>query len=1247
MNQKLHSLFRLKPLVRTLALLAAWALITIIQPQGMATSHNSNTGNNLPLTSQIPGSVTPGDGSIPDLIPGPYACTNVWVGVTTVGYMGYFPWGPITLNVSNGMPAGTYQFWAEPGPSCGYVNIPYCTSPLSGSMTCVPTAPVGTECHGSFDIKLYAMYGNFSGTVYKLPQGTPVGFAGVNAGSLHTHTDENGYYSYKLTSTSIPLWLANNWGLLLGCQYSPFGLGTPFILTPSVGGVIGTSTRATGYPSKDVVVDLFILDPNMEEPSTRSCPVIDRPISIATGNMFLDQTDITIPTLGPDLEFVRSYNSQLAYRNISGVFGPGWSHAYEQSLSFPATGIIMLHQGDGVPTYFQDMDANLTYDASVPFNQDSWIEKQADGTYIRRLRKGGSETYDSAGRLTSMVDSFGNTTTLGRDGSGRLISINAPGSRSLTMTYNAANRIASLSGPAGLIATYTYDASSRLQKVTYADGRGYTFTYDSSRQLLTVSDLSGKVLETHTYSGNKAITSEISDGRGKYTMSYGPLTATVTDALGNVTTYDWTNIWGMKHVTKITGPCPSCGGIRDQTQQWTYDDKGRVLSNTDGNGNKTTYTYNANGDLISETDPDNNVITYTVGTDGRRTSTTVKSVVDPAQNKVTTFEYDRGNLKTQTEHGLLGDSSVYTYTTTYTYNANGKVLSVDGPRTDVPDVTTFGYNTLTGDLLTITQPFVGTTMYSNFTPLGQPQTVTDTNGVATTYQYDQWRRLLSAAIGGDTTSYAYTPSGKQGSVTLPRGNTTSYIYDTYDRLVTIRDPLGNSIKYTYDLMGQRTREELRPKEFPVFLPIILRSVTQAAGSGLVTLSQPPDGWAQKWQDFEYDGLSQLTKIINPDGSFTEYSYDEAGNRTSLTTPRGFTTTYQYDALNRLRVSVQPGPITTTYGYNVHNDLTSVTDPKGHVTTYVYDDMGRVYRENSPDTGTTTYTYDAAGNRVSMTDARGITIRYEYDALNRLTRIDFPTDTDIVYTYDTCLNGKGRLCQVVDQAGTTTYRYSVKGELQQESQTIAGVTYATNYGYDPNGNLISIMYPSGLTVSYTFDMADRVTSVSMTPVGGSAQSLVSNITYKPFGDVSSLTYGNALLRTVSYDHQYRITAIQSGGVQRLTYSHDPDGNVMAINNLNDATRNKTFTYDPLDRLQSATGPWGALAWTYDGVGNRLTQTDSNGTRNYSYQLGTNRLASVSGPAAVTFGYDPSGNTTSENARTYVYNQNGRLIRAAEG
>ena len=307
-----------------------------------------------------------------------------------------------------------------------------------------------------------------------------------------------------------------------------------------------------------------------------------------------------------------------------------------------------------------------------------------------------------------------------------------------------------------------------------------------------------------------------------------------------------------------------------------------------------------------------------------------------------------------------------------------------------------------------------------------------------------------------------------------------------------------------------------------------------------------------------------------------------------------------------------------------------------LTTYKMDDKGRVYQAISPDTGTTNYQYDPVGNMINKMDAKGVTISYVYDALNRLTKIDFPTDTDIVYVYDNCVNGKGRLCSMTDASGTTVYEYTAKGQVRKETKTIDSIQYVTQYAYDQNGNLKTMTYPSGRVITYNVTN-DRVTSVL-----NNAANLATNINYKPFGGISSLTYGNGLAGSISYDNQYRVTSITAGAVMNLSYpTYDANGNITAMNNVLDATKNKSFTYDALDRLSSAT----ASEYGDHSRGPMTGREQTDGEPNtYTYASNTNKLTGANGKA---FGYDGNGNTTTENSRVYTYNQNQRLIQVVDG
>jgi YD repeat-containing protein len=533
-----------------------------------------------PNKARITGSVTVGDRSKPT-----GSMVNVWhsePGSDKYWWsLGMFAWGNVTV-------APVYD---GDGAFKVFGNGPYKSPPGSGSYRCQQDAQGCRFCTGSFDIKLYAIFGNIAGAVTLLPEGTPVSNVLVSASpSYGAYTKADGSFLFPSRNGHA------YWSLALN------GDGTVPLSATFQLGVSGAPPEyyisATTYSSQIVNVSLFKPSPYMEETALRhdmlplplenpceSCLIEDISVNVLSGNMYFDQTDVGSLTFDSNAGFTRSYNSQLAHRKAGGGFGPGWSHIYEQQLSFPSASVIMLRLGDGAPIYFQDMDTDLIYAASVPFNRQSWIEKQPDGTFIRHLRQGGHETYDSTGRMTDMVDASGNITALGWNETGQLTSVHLPDATSLRLTYNALNRITTLSGPAGLIAAYAYDEFNRLQRVTYASGAGYTFRYDKDDQLLAVADSSGNALRRYTYAGNKAVTMEIVANRERRTFSYGAFASTVTDDSGNVTTYDWLNIWGTKRITKITEPCAECSDGK-RMHSWVYDDKGSAMNYMDDDGNE-------------------------------------------------------------------------------------------------------------------------------------------------------------------------------------------------------------------------------------------------------------------------------------------------------------------------------------------------------------------------------------------------------------------------------------------------------------------------------------------------------------------------------------------------------------------------------------------------------------------------------------------------------------------------------------
>ncbi len=213
---------------------------------------------------------------------------------------------------------------------------------------------------------------------------------------------------------------------------------------------------------------------------------------------------------------------------------------------------------------------------------------------------------------------------------------------------------------------------------------------------------------------------------------------------------------------------------------------------------------------------------------------------------------------------------------------------------------------------------------------------------------------------------------------------------------------------------------------------------------------------------------------------------------------------------------------------------------------------------------------------------------------------------------------------------------MEGELRHQAQA-----------YDKHANPTSITYSGDLIVTSGNDTADRATSLTGQS-GTTTIPIVNSVSYTPFGGPTTVSLANGLYENRSYDQQYRLwTLAVSNSLENLTYGYEANGNVWTItDNLNPA-KNKTYGYDPLDRLTSAVGPWGSLGWTYDNVGNRGTQTETAGTSAYSYFPNTNKLQSITAPQNLSFTYDPNGNTQTDAGKSYTYNQNNRLIQAIQG
>ncbi|MFZ5759521.1 MAG: RHS repeat-associated core domain-containing protein [Thermodesulfobacteriota bacterium] len=1096
---------------------------------------------------------------------------------------------------------------------------------------------------GPYKIKITASGGGTSLTEYgeefyidKTPHITPIEPAGKTQSPINIQANVTFRPTLSATKGSIYAYLVYSSGsiALLGskscateeCTYNYQEItGNLYRLSP---GRYQLKFKATGSGASAEAIEPFEVveyADNSDGPC-QSRPLTKNPINYATGNKFFQQQDLRIDGPGLPFAFSRYYNSR---REAASAAGYGWSTSFSRHLEFPsATTITLVHDRGSETTFRQNAEGIFV---SIT-DEVQEIEAVAEG-YALTLPDGGKNYFSSSGLLSRIENRQGNAQFLDYEG-GRLVAVEDTFGRRLDFFYDATGKLATVSAPMGDY-RFFYDGNGNLVEVVSPVGTGKKYVYEDTNDihnLTAIVDENDMVEAAVTYDRyDRAVTSELADGLHKVTVTYlASQTRILTDARNASKTVELhVDANGIVRKQAESGPgcttCPAASGV-----SYLFDDRLRITRATDALGRVTTSTYDERGNKISETEAlataEERTTTFTYHPDDNQvTSITRASVARPGAQTVTTFTYDaNGNLASRTESGYNG-AAMISATTSYAYNDLGQLVAIDGPRTDVADVTTFSYyanvpeeGANRGQLRAVTNALSQKVTFTRYNAFGKAEEVIDENGVVTTFTYDEGARLIETSTLGRSTVLRYDAAGRLTSVLLPGDRVISYAYTAANLLATIADSLGNSISYSYDSEGNRIREEVR---------------------------DPANALAASL-DFDYDDDNRLARIILPGGAVEEHLYDSSGNLEQLIDPNGLISRYDYDALDRLVTHYAPDLSATAFNHDSADNLAEVRDAEGTLTRYHYDDLGRRVAEHAPDADTTTFTYDAAGNLIRKTDARGVTVTFAYDAMNRLIAEQYPdASQNITYSYDQGINGVGRLTGMTDASGATAYRYNEVGQLVNQERVNDGMpTASLRFVYDgTSGELAGITYPSGLHVSYGRDADGKVSAMVL-----DGREIVSNITYKPFGPVAGYNVGEssvAVLRT--YDQQYRLTGTEAAAVYGLSLVRDGAGNVLAILDVVDPAADQSFAYDSLYRLIDAAGIYGGIGYTYDRVGNRQTRISETEYDIYSYLDDSNQLLTVTASNPATYTYDAHGTIIGNGTLTFVYDQANRLTVVREG
>jgi RHS repeat-associated protein len=921
------------------------------------------------------------------------------------------------------------------------------------------------------------------------------------------------------------------------------------------------------------------------------------PCYAASGVYVADAADLQIVTAGFPIVVSRHYQS---VHNIDGESGYGWTsslstHLYYTTYLKAAPSTYQkeadIRMPDGAFYRFVD-NGNGTF--TPPLGRFDQLVQNADGTFDMTLQRSRSVYhFDSNGKLSTMVDDFGNTLayTYSRDRLQHVADVSGSG-RSIDVTYGADGRISDVVDSTGRTVHYVYNTSGVLTGVTDPASRvtGYGYTPGKYVPLLSsVTDPWGRNVSTIVYDAQDRVRS-YTDGGETYTYTYAyngnaGITAK-TDSSGNLWQFPFN---GDGLVTDVMPP-----GAAPASHD-TYTASGLVQLHTDEVGVKSFYTYNALGNPVTVTLDYQGPsavewrLTYEA-TYPQHVATAVpynpsNGLVHPDWQGVRFDYWEVGSAAPgalKTIYKLDNDGITSHVAQSFTYDSHGRLLTVTNP---AGAVTTNAYdaagNLVTADRSANNDAGTHPVKHYAYDALGRLTAETDADGHTVSYTYDAVDRVKTATLPKPTPS-------------SPLNFVTTYFYDEFDvasQLLFTRvvDANGRATRVGNDAFGHALQiiDEAGNMARNVYTKGLLASMTDANGYST---------------SYAWDALRRLSTVTHADGTFERYTYYGDGNVATKRDRANQTITFTYDHLRRVTVKSYPNSssVTSTYAGQKLTQVvdTSVSPSETHA--FTWDASFRLLTNTQATRGTMSFTYAADDLPLTMSVSGGATATYGYYPDRSLRTIDW-SPVSGSFKFDYTLAGR-RQAITFPNAQTRTYTYDDQGRTVQVSSvhpttgTIAAFTYG--YDIDPATGLATLL---GVRASVT-------------------------------ANVPALSLSNATT-TFAYDARYKLTqasypagAPYNGKVASWTY--DAAG-MRTSETVNGVTANYAYNKygsNPLNgpELQSD----GANAYTYDAVGQMTARSGTRGNFTFTYDY-DGRLRTVAGDSAASYGYDYSGRRATKN------------------
>lgn len=884
-------------------------------------------------------------------------------------------------------------------------------------------------------------------------------------------------------------------------------------------------------------------------------------VNTATRSLVLEDTDFAYSGLGPPIELTRTYHSDAGQRGKVGMFGRGWSFAYESWISKTDLKHVVW-KGSGQGLTFQwdceyDQSCSAVEELAPPKgNFDSLIryENGANSYYIYKEKNtrltyrydlGDGEDY----LLTSIKDENGNTVVL---------------------AYNNSN-LQSIQDAVGRLTRFTFGLDGFCTSLTTPDGRQVTFEY-SGDHLTRTTDLLGK-LAAYTYNSLGLLT-RLQVGDITSVFEYTELNGgrfelgSETDAMGNEFRYSLDSSRGDSRsitVTRASGEAwhysyqkGALTEVEDPVGNFTATDfdvqTGLPIRSVDAKGSTTTLDYDLRGNLLRRVDRSGQTTTFSY--DG---SDYLTQVIDPAGG-ILQYAYDA-------KHNLVRVLQPSGRETRLLYDSRGQLTRVDGPGSRTYR---YAYDAF-GNLAEINDPNGRKTRFGYRNQGLQDAWQEDPNGNRSNFEYDANKRL-TAVINPDGTQVRRQYECCALSALIgPTGERINVERDSSLNVTRIEDPLGNGIEQTFDGDGR-----------PV-------AITDPLGSQIQVF---------------YDPLGRPAYTLDRRGSKVSFHYDQNGNLISLNPLRQHATAFSYDAADRLQsVTFPDNPAALTVIRDALGRVIRQTNARGESTDLTYDADGRLLSKSGD--SDVEFSYDDAGDLLSFTDVSGTT-RLERDPAGRITKVNYPGGRELSFVYDSA----GNVVQMRYPGGlTVSCTYSALNRLMRVSWPSGRLDLT----YDPAGRIVEIDRSNGTVTRYAHDASGQILSVAHTAGGTSFAEL--QYTRNPLG--MTIRERKSLSHRLPSPYEFSGTQY-SGGNQAISFhndypdrrrelfEHDADGNLTQIKNGEfDGNTELVSTweaeYNRENRLTQVRRSGRALDFRYNALGRRASEGVNGEETDFVYDL----------------------------------------------